>query len=87
MERMRAKTSDAQLLEGGVERVGEWMSDGEGDDGDDEWRTVRPKGEPSSLGARKAYSSCASTDKELRRYLVNNPTDVSGHQTDYAVDE
>ena len=25
--------------------IGEWLSDEEGDDGDNEWRKVRPKGE------------------------------------------
>ncbi len=48
-ERMRQKVIEMEE-EGemaGVEGVAEWMSDEEGDDGGDEWRSVRAKGRSS----------------------------------------
>jgi len=48
MERMKEKNVGENVDVGGVgvEEAGEWLSDEEGDDGEEEWRTVRAKGPP-----------------------------------------
>lgn len=44
MKRMTAKGMMKEVLNDRVEEVGEYMSDEEGEDGGEEWRTVRPNG-------------------------------------------
>jgi len=43
-EEKAQERTGSEVVERGVEQVGEWLSDEEGNDVEDEWRSVRPKG-------------------------------------------